>query len=107
MEKKKYSVVTSAEALTMLSEHVAFIARVNVQAANRLREDCFTKIKSLEEMPYRGPVLEGTYFPYKKYRYLSFENYALVFVVEEERQTVYVDYILDTRKDYNWLFARE
>lgn len=107
MEKKIYSVVTSSEALAMLSEHIAFVANVNVQAAKRLREDCFSKIKSLEEMPYRCAVLEDTNFPYKKYRYLIFENYALVFVVEEESQTVYVDYILDTRQDYSWLFSEK
>ncbi len=105
MKKRIYNVVTSSEALAMLSEHMAFVAKVNVQAAKGLREDCFSKIKSLEEMPYRCTVLEDTNFPYKKYRYLIFDCYALVFVVEEENQTVYVDYILDTRRDYSWLFS--
>lgn len=87
----------------MMSEHIAFIANVNVQAANHFRDECFNRIKSLEEMPYRCPVIRELNFPYKKYRYLLFKTYALMFTVDEEEQRVYVDYIIDTREDYRWL----
>ena len=76
-------------------------------AINKLdgvKNEVIENIKSLEEMPYRCPSFDKVNLPYQKYRYLLFSNYALVFVIDEENGNIYVDYILDTRKDYGWLF---
>lgn len=104
MSRRKYNVIVAPEALAMLSEHVGFLANVSVKAAKQFQTDCFKNIKSLEEMPYRCPSFDKVNLPCQKYRYLLFSNYALVFVIDEENGNIYVDYILDTRKDYGWLF---
>lgn len=104
MSRRKYKVIISPEALAMMSEHAAFLANVNINAAKRFQVECFEKVKSLEEMPYRCPSFDKVHLPYQKYRYLLFSNYAVLFVIDEENGNVYVDYILDTRKDYGWLF---
>ena len=53
-------------------------------------------------MPQRCARFRGEYIPSDKYRFLLFEKrYMLLFQVIED--TVYVDYVLDCRKEYSWL----
>ena len=46
--------------------------------------------------------LRGDYIPQNKYRFIAFENeYIIIFQIIDD--TVYVDYVVNTRQDYGWL----
>ena len=48
-------------------------------------------------------VLFRSAVPYQKYRYLIFSKwYLMIYRVIED--TVFVDYVIDGRQDYHWLF---
>ena len=100
---KKFDVQVSQEAQRMLDMHIAFLDQVSPEAADRLIVSYAESVASLKTLPERCPWYEGEYVPRNLYRYLLFEGrYALVFQVEEK--AVYVDYVIDCRQDYSWLF---
>ena len=53
-------------------------------------------------MPQRFPFFEALYIPPNKYHKLYVENWYLI-LYQIRDDTVYVDYILDCRKEYSWL----
>ena len=100
-----YRVEISTEALDMLMKHVAFLAGVSKDAAEKLRDEFKTQAQSLSRMPHRCPWLEGDYFPYRKYHKLIFgERCAIIYQVDEEAAVVHVDYVIDFRTEYSLLF---
>lgn len=100
-----YRVEISTEDLDMLMKHVAFLARVSKDAAEKLRDEFKTQAQSLSRMPHRCPWLEGDYFPYRKYHKLILgERYAIIYQVDEEAAVVHVDYVIDFRTEYSLLF---
>jgi plasmid stabilization system protein ParE len=101
-ENKRYTVVISDEAKQMLISHARFLAQVSEQAAKRLIETLQVKAKSLEQFPERNPWLVNPLLPYGKYRKLLLEKrYLLVYRIKGN--TVYVDAVVDTCRDYGWL----
>jgi len=99
---KLFAVIIQTPAVSMLIEHVCFLAQVSETAAERLTNEFYTKSKTLEHMPERCPWLSGYSIPEKKYRKLIFEgNYMLVFQIVGYK--VYVDAMVDCRSEYNWL----
>ena len=100
-----YRVEISTEALDMLMKHVAFLAQVSSDAAEKLRDEFKSQLQSLSQMPHRCPWIEGEYFPYRKYHKLIFgERYAIIYQVDEESAVVHVDYVIDYRREYSLLF---
>ena len=100
-----YRVEISTEALDMLTKHVAFLAKVSRDAADKMRDEFKIHAQSLGQMPNRCPWLEGDYFPYRKYHKLIFgERYAIIYQVDEEAAVVHVDYVIDFRREYSLLF---
>ena len=100
-----YRVEISTEALDMLTKHVAFLAKVSRDAADKMRDEFKIHVHSLAKMPNRCPWLEGDYFPYRKYHKLIFgERYAIIYQVDEEAAVVHVDYVIDFRREYSLLF---
>lgn len=99
---RKYHVKVSGEARRMLTEHVFFLARVNPEAAEKLRKKILEAIRSLETMPERNPYLdpEDRRSPYRKL--VVPENHLVIYTVQED--TVYVEYVIDGRQDYGYLF---
>lgn len=104
MEKnKKYRVIISDRAKRMLGAHIRFISQVNKQAASTKKKEIMTAMRSLCQMPQRFPFLEESYITPNKYRKMFIEKwYFVIYQIQDD--TVYVDYILDCRKDYKWLF---
>lgn len=99
---KQYHVIISARATRMLVSHAAFLANVSKEAAHRLVSSFQTTAKKLEQMPYRCSWLIAEYIPQNKYRYIIFEKrYLMIFQIKDN--TVYVDYVVDARQDYQWL----
>ena len=86
----------------MLKTHVRFIAQANKKAAIEKKKELITAIRSLEDMPYRYPFFEDVFIPANKYHMMFVKKwYFVLYQVIDD--VVYVDYIIDCRKDYNWL----
>lgn len=102
MADKKYRVIVSERAKRMLGTHIRFVAQVNKEAAISKKKELMTAMRSLESMPQRFPFFEETYIPPNKYHKMFVAKWYLV-LYQIEDDTVYVDTILDCRKDYSWL----
>ena len=102
MADKKYRVIVSERAKRMLGTHIRFVAQVNKEAAIAKKKELMTAMRSLESMPQRFPFFGVTYIPPNKYHKMFVAKWYLV-LYQIEDDTVYVDTILDCRKDYSWL----
>ena len=102
MSDKKYKVIVSDRAKRMLGTHIRFMAQVNKDAVKTKRQELMEAMRSLECMPQRFPFFEKAYIPTNKYHKMFIEKWYLV-LYQIQDDTVYVEYIVDCRKDYNWL----
>lgn len=98
----RYQVIISDRARQMLGMHVRFLAEVNRSAAEKLKKRFLEELRSLQEMPQRYPFFNENYIPANKYHKLYVENWFLV-LYQIKDDTVYVDWIVDCRQDYQWL----
>ena len=102
MADKKYKVIVSDKAKRMLGTHLRFIAQVNKKAAAAKKKELMAAMRSLEYMPQRFPFFNETYIPPNKYHKMYVPKWYLV-LYQVKDDTVYVDYVLDCREDYDWL----
>ena len=99
---KLYKVKISEEAQRGLGRIVSFIALNRIQAARLLKKDLVAEISSLKLLPERTPFLEGEFIPFNKYHKLVVRrNYLVIYQIKDD--TVWVDYVIDCRQDYQWL----
>ena len=103
-DSRKYKVVVSDRAKRMLGTHIRFMAQVNKQAAAAKKKEVMTAMCSLSQMPQRFPFFEELYITPNKYHKMFIEKWYLV-LCQIQDDTVYVEYILDCRKDYSWLIG--
>ena len=94
--KKRYEVVVSSQAEQMLLSHAAFLARVSVKAARRLRDEFAGVLADLETNPFQFPPAEEPELPEGYRKALLGKRYQAVFCVDG--QTVYLDAVLDCRR---------
>lgn len=97
-----YTVIVSDRAKRMLATHIRFLAKVSKEAAVEKKAQLIREIRSLSKMPNRYPFFEAAFMPSNKYHKLFVANWYLI-LYQIQDDTVYVDYILDCRKDYEWL----
>ncbi len=97
-ENKKYKVIISDRAKAMLGTHIRFISQVNKQAATEKKRDIMAAIRSLSRMPHRFPFFDAPYIKPNKYHKMFIENWYLV-LYQIQDETVYVEYILDCRRN--------
>ena len=97
-----YKVIISDRAKESLELHLRFQAQASKPAAVKLKHRFLQEIRSLEEMPQRYPFFNEDYIPVNKYHKLFVENWYLV-LYQIRDDTVYVDWIVDCRRDYQWL----
>lgn len=102
VENRKYKVIVSDRAKNMLGMHIRFMAQVNKEAAVAKKKEIMAALRSLSRMPQRFPFFEEMYISPNKYHKMFIEKWYLV-LYQIQDDTVYVDYILDCRKDYGWL----
>lgn len=102
MADKKYKVIVSDKAKRMLGTHLRFIAQVNKKAAAAKKKELMAAMRSLEYMPQRFPFFNETYIPPNKYHKMYVPKWYLV-LYQVKDDTVYVDFVLDCREDYDWL----
>jgi len=99
---EKYIIIVSNTASEMLVSHARFLTKVSEQAAEILIEEFQAKAKSLAEFPEGNPWLSDSTLHINKYRkLLIYKRYLLIYQIKGK--TVYVDYVLDCRQDYDWL----
>ncbi|MBR2800981.1 MAG: type II toxin-antitoxin system RelE/ParE family toxin [Erysipelotrichaceae bacterium] len=97
-----YTIIVSKAAEDMLLQHIAFLARISKEAARKEKEKLITAIRGLAEDPLIYPFLDEEYLPRNKYhKRLADKRYLILYQVKDE--TVYVDFILDVRRDCSWL----
>ena len=101
-ENKRYKVIVSDKAKRMLGTHILFLARVNKEAAASKKKEIMAAMRSLSQIPQRFPFFEEMYVPPNKYHKMFVQKWYLV-LYQIQDDTVYVEYILDCRKDYNCL----
>lgn len=102
MSDKKYKIIVSDRAKRMLETHLRFIAQVNKKAAAAKKKELMSALRSLEYMPQRFPFFEEAYIPPNKYHKMYVPKWYLV-LYQIKDDTIFVDHILDCRKDYDWL----
>ncbi|MDQ0415572.1 type II toxin-antitoxin system RelE/ParE family toxin [Mesobacillus stamsii] len=103
MENKlQYKVIVSERARQMLAGHVRFLAQKSPTAARKIKNDLMNSIRSLNQMPERFPFFEGEFIPPNKYHKMFVEEWYLI-LYQIKDQSVYVDFIVDCRQDYEWL----
>lgn len=98
----KYKVIISDRAKRMLGNHIRFMTQVNKDAAKEKKKEIMKALRSLAHMLQRFPFFEEMYIPPNRYHKMFVEKWYLV-LYQIKDDTVYVDYILDCRKDYNWI----
>ncbi len=101
-ENIKYKVIVSDRAKRMLGTHIRFMAQVNKEAAVAKKKEIMTAMRSLSQMPQRFPFFEEIYITPNKYHKMIIEKWYIV-LYQIRDSMVYVEYILDCRKDYSWL----
>jgi Plasmid stabilisation system protein. len=100
--KQNYKVIVSDRAKRMLGTHISFMAKVDKEAARNKKQQIMNALKSLAQMPQRFPFFEETYIPNNKYHKMYIGKWYLV-LYQIKDSMVYVEYILDCRKEYGWL----
>ena len=100
----RYDVIVSDSAWEMLSAHVRFLAEVDPKAAKKTQKKLSDALKSLQELPERFPFFDVDNIPRGKYHKMYVNKWYLI-IYQIKDGTVYVDFILDGRQDYGWLFG--
>ena len=98
----KYKVIVSDRAKRMLGTHIRFMAQVNKEAAAAKKKEIMAAMRSLKQMPQRFSYFQELYITPNKYHKMFIEKWYLV-LYQIQDDTVYVEYILDCRKDYSCL----
>ena len=101
-EDKKYKVIISDKAKRMLGLHIRFLAQSNKEAAKSKSKQLIDAIRSLDKIPHRFPFYSESYVPENKYHKMYVEKWYLI-LYQIKDDVVYVEYIIDSRQDYNWL----
>lgn len=98
----KCTVIISDRAKQMLGEQIRFLAQVNKKAALDLKQRFLEEFRALGTFPQRYPFFDAAFIPPNKYHKLFVKNWFLV-LYQIKDDTVYIDWILDCRKEYTWL----
>ena len=101
-EPKRYRLVVSRRAAYQLRDHAAFAAQLDERIALKLIDDYQEAVESLTYMPFRTPYLDSEMIPSGKYRKMLFGKwYLILYKIQDD--TVYIEYVIDGRQDYEWL----
>ena len=99
---KQYKVIISDKATRMLASHIRFMAQVNKEVAKAKKNEIMNALWFLKQTPQRYPFFNEPFITPNKYRKMFVQKwYVVIYQIKED--IVYVDYIIDCRKDYAWL----
>lgn len=97
-----YRIIISEKAKKMIGEAISFIASVDKDPAIKTKDLIINAIKSLNMFPERFPFFDLDYIPKNKYHKMFIEKWYLVLYQIKDKD-IFVDYVLDCRKDYRFL----
>lgn len=84
LNERAYQVIITPDMNNRMYDHFEFLARVNVDAANRLLDGLLKDIRNLCTNPFSYPVYNRPYLPVGKYHYiLSNKRYRIVYQIME------------------------
>ena len=97
-----YSINITEPAEQDITKAVRYIATQlqNKTAAQKLLSDTIDAVYSLEEMPFRQPLVSEETLARLGIRFLPVNNYLLFYVVREELKTVVIERFLHGKR--NW-----
>jgi len=72
-------------------------------AAMRLIEAIEAKILRLPSFPYMYPVARDAMLANKGYRMIPVENFAVFYIVDDERQIISIRRIVYGKRNFKWL----
>lgn len=102
VSNSKYKVIVSDRVKRRLGTHIRFVAQVNKEATAAKKKEIMAAMRALKQMPQSFSYFEELYITPNKYHKMFIEKWYLV-LYQIQDDTVYVEYILDCRKDYSWL----
>lgn len=92
--EKVYQVIIASGANDRMYDHFEFLARVSVNAANKLLDELLKEIRNLQTNPFRYPMYNRPYLQAGKYRYILLnKRYRIVYQIIDNQ--VFVDEIQD------------
>ena len=97
-----YKVIVADAARRQIEEAVLFLRQESPEAAQALRVRLIEALRSLSSFPGRYPFFNEPYIPANRYHKMIVQEYYLI-LYQIKDQTVFVDYVLDCRRDYRWL----
>ncbi len=99
-------VITKAAQRDLLDifDYIAFELR-EPESARRLLSKIRTKIKSLEELPERNPIVSEPKYEAQKIRWCSSENYVIFYQVSEIQNHVYIVRVLYKKRNWENLLS--
>ena len=103
-EPEEYKVTVSKRATQQLVEAASFQARLDEKLAHKLVAEFRIAVDSLRILPFRNPTVRSEVFTVEKYRKMVFGKWYLL-IYQIKGDTVYIEYLIDGRSDYQWLFA--
>lgn len=102
MTVQQYKIIVSNRAKEEMGNHIAFLANISKNAAKKLKEELMKSIRSLVTMPTRYGFINDEYItPNKYHKMIVSSRYLLIYQIKDN--TVYVEFIVDCRQDYQWL----
>lgn len=93
---------TSANSWILLIIAYPFSGTGEQRGSGREKKQIMTALRYLAQMPQRLPFVDEEYLNQSQYHKMYVEKwYFVLYQILDD--TVYVEYILDCRKDYHWL----
>ena len=100
---KKYKIVISKEALKDIEDTFDYISDIPFEPniAKKIQKILLVKIKSLETMPNRNAIIDIEPYKTRGVRVFIVENYKVFYVVDEEKEMIYILNVLYKHRDWH------
>ncbi len=99
-----FKVIMTSKAQSDLAECVGFALNVSKDAVQKLADNIYSSIQSLQTFPERNAIFEmPKSFPFVVRKLIIGKRYVALYVVEEKQVVVYR--ILDSRRKFNYLIG--
>ena len=99
---KKYNIVISKDAWEDIEDAFKYISDILFEPdiAKKIQRTLLIRIKSLETMPKRNAVIDMEPYKTRGVRILLIENYKVFYVVDEEKDMIYILNVLYKHRDW-------
>ncbi|BBB90198.1 type II toxin-antitoxin system RelE/ParE family toxin [Methylomusa anaerophila] len=94
----RYKLLIRKGALRQLESIVDYIAQDRPQVAQLQADKILDTIQLLDEFPFMGPITRDPKLAKKNYRVLPVEEYLVLYLINEDEDTVIVERILSAKQ---------